>query len=258
MIPRTQNTPAGHILPEYPLASPSRRCFLCRSSLPLRQRPSIDSRRFPRDQSGTSLVELLAVSALIVAMAAVLYSSIDGLASTAARRGAVNILMNAFEHARIAALESGQTVHVGFADKEFPIEGMQYKAFLVFRDTSEEERVAGFKDYVVLRKWTKLPGNVAFKRMANSVVSEAGGQTFAGLNEVLPDSQSDETFPCISFNSSGAVSGAQYPIELFLYEGYFSEDNDIPTRISGKLFETISFSRYTGRVEFNVTAPDLR
>ena len=191
-------------------------------------------------------------------MAGLLYSSIGRFSSSAGRRGAVNILMNAFEHARIAALESGQTVHVGFADKDFPLEGMRYKAFLVFRETSDEERAGGAKDYLVLKKWTKLPGNVALKRMADSVVPEFGGQTFAGLNEVLPDSQSDETFPCVSFNSSGAVSSSSNRIELFLYEGYCSGDRDIQTRTTGELFEKISLSRYTGRAEFNVTTTDVQ
>ena len=198
------------------------------------------------------------MSTLIILTAGLLYSSIGTVSSLAGRRGAVNVLMNAFEHARIAALESGQTVHVGFADKDFPVEEMRYKAFLVFRDTSDEERAAGAKDYLVLKKWTKLPGNVALKRVAGSVVPESGGQTFVGLNEVLSAAQSDETLPCLSFNSSGAVSGATNPIELFLYEGYFSGDRDIQTRRSGELFEKISLSRYTGRVQFDVTTADLQ
>jgi hypothetical protein len=209
-------------------------------------------------RSGASLLELLSVSALIVVMAGLLYPSIGSFSSPAGRRGAVNILMNAFEHARIAALESGQTVHVGFADKDFPVEEMRYKAFLVFRDTSDEERAVGARDYLVLRKWTKLPGHVALRRMASSVISESGGQTFTGLNELLPDNQRDETFPCLSFNSSGAVSGASNSIELFLYEGHFSGDRDVHTRWSGELFEKISLSRYTGRVQFDVTPSNDR
>jgi hypothetical protein len=198
------------------------------------------------------------VSALIILMAGLLYSSIGSFSSSAGRRGAVNMLMNAFEHARIAALESGQTVHVGFADRDFPVEGMRYKAFLVFRDTSDEERASGAKDYLVLKRWTKLPGEVALKRMAASLVPESGGRTFPGLGELLPNSQSDETFPCLSFNSSGAVSGTSNPIEVFLYEGSFSGDRDIQARRSDKLFEKISLSRYTGRVQFDVTTADLQ
>ncbi|HVJ56933.1 MAG TPA: hypothetical protein VM574_03775, partial [Terrimicrobiaceae bacterium] len=96
-------------------------------------------------QTGASLLELLSVSALIVVMAGLLHSSIGSFSSSVGRRGAVNILMNAIEYARVVALESGQTVHVGFADKEFPVEEMRYKAFLVFRETSDEERAAGAK-----------------------------------------------------------------------------------------------------------------
>ena len=65
--------------------------------------------------------------------------------------------MNTLELARIAALESGETVYVGFADDDFPVKEMRYKAFLVFRETSDEERAKGAKDYLVLRKWTRLP-----------------------------------------------------------------------------------------------------
>jgi hypothetical protein len=209
-------------------------------------------------QTGASLLELLSVSALIVVMAGLLHSSIGSFSSSVARRGAVNILMNAIEYARVVALESGQTVHVGFADKEFPVEEMRYKAFLVFRETSDEERAAGAKEYLVLKKWTKLPGNVALKRIPDSVVPESGGRTFPGLNEVLPENKSDETFPCLSFNSAGTVTGTSNPIELFLYEGYFSGDRDIPTRTSRQLFEKVSLSRYTGRVHFNVTTADFQ
>ena len=188
-------------------------------------------------RSGASLLELLSVSALIVLMAGLLYSSIGSFSSSAGRRGAVNMLMNAFEHARIAALESGQTVHVGFADKDFPIEEMRYKAFLVFRETSDEERAAGAQG---------LSGSQEMDETARQCRSKEGRPTvwfqnpaaerFLGLNEVLPNSQSDETFPCLSFNSSGAVSGASNPIELFLYEGYFSGDQDIQTRRSEQAF----------------------
>jgi hypothetical protein len=211
-----------------------------------------------RRQSGSSLLELLSVSALIVLMAGLFYSSISSFSSSAGRRGAVNVLMNTLEHARITALESGQTVYVGFADDDFPIEDMRYKAFLVFRETSEEERAAGAKDYLVVRKWKRLPGNVALKRAMGSIVPESGGQTFPGLNDVLPNSQHNETFPSVAFNGSGAVAGGGNPIELFLYEGYFADGQDIQTRKSGDLFEKITLSRYTGRAQFNVTTTNVQ
>ena len=218
---------------------------------------SARGRRGP-GEAGSSLLELLSVSALIVLLAGLFFTSISSFSSSAGRRGAANVVMNTLEHARVAALESGQTVYVGFSDDDFPVAEMRYKAFLVFRETSDEERAAGGKDYLVLRKWTRLPGHVAFKRVAGSVIPESGGQTFTGLAELLPGSQRDEAFPAVAFNSSGAVVSGSSPIELFLYEGYFANGNDIQTQQSGGLFEKITLSRYTGRAQFNVTTTDVQ
>ena len=211
-----------------------------------------------RAQAGASLVELLSVSAVMALLAALLYSALSGFSSSAGRRGAVNVLMSTLEHARIAALESGQIVYVGFADNDFPIKEMRYASFLVFRETSDEEQASGAGNYVVLKKWTKLPRNVAFKRVEGSLVPDSGGQNFPGLNAALPVGQEDETFPSLAFNGSGAVDGGSSPIQLFLYEGYYAGRQDIQTRKGRDLFEKISLSRYTGRAQFDVTASNVQ
>ena len=211
-----------------------------------------------RAQRGFSLVEMLSVSAVMALMAAFLYSALSTFSSSAGRRGAVNVLMNTLDHARIAALESGQTVYVGFADDDFPIEEMRYASFLVFRETSDEERASGGGNYVVLKKWARLPGNVAFKRVTGTLVPDSGGQTFPGLGTKLPIGQQDETFPSLAFNGSGAVDGGGSPIHLFLYEGYYDGRQDVQTRQGGDLFEKISLSRYTGRAQFDVAAASVR
>lgn len=207
-----------------------------------------------RAQAGFSVIELLTVSAVLTVMAAVFYSALSGFSSSASRRGAVNILLNTLEQSRIAALESGQTVYVGFADEDFPDKDMRYASFLVFRETSDDERASGAGKYIVLKKWTKLPKNVAFKRVTSSLVPNSGGQTFPGLNAALPAGQRDETFPSLAFNGAGAVDGGSNPIQLFLYEGYYADEQDIQTRKGGDLFEKISLSRYTGRAQLDVTA----
>src|SRR5262245_48230986 len=89
-----------------------------------RARPSM-RRRYFYCRSGFSLAELLSVSALIVLLAGLFFSSISSLSSSAGRRGAANVLMNTLEHARVAALESGQIVSVGFADGDFPVADMR-------------------------------------------------------------------------------------------------------------------------------------
>jgi hypothetical protein len=209
-------------------------------------------------RAGASLIELLFVAAVMMVMGGILYSALSSFSSSAGRRGAVNILLNTLEHARIAALESGQTVYVGFADGDFPVAEMRYTSFLVFRETSDEERRAGAGSYIVLTKWTKLPKNVAFKRVANSLIPSSGGQMFPGLEAVLPVTQRDETFPAVAFNSSGAVVGGSNPIQLFLYQGYYANERDIQTVKGGDLFDKISLSRYTGRAQVDVTATNVQ
>jgi type II secretory pathway pseudopilin PulG len=217
--------------------------------------------RFPKGRfcrfRGFSLLELLGVIAVMAMMMAVLLPAISGFFSTAGRRGAVNILMNTFEQARVAALESGQTVYVGFADADFPVEDMRYAAFLVFREATEEERAAG-KSYVILKKWTRLPKNIAFKTSQQSIIG-ASPTEFAGLGQEMGSASRDEFFPALGFNSSGAVDQPSANLRLFLYEGYFADGRDHLIRnkstqeTAAGLFEQISFSRYTGRAQLDIT-----
>jgi len=119
-----------------------------------------DGHRF-RAPAGFSVIELLVVVAIVALIAALSFSGTSGFLSPAGRLGATNMLLSAFEHARIAALESGQTVYVGFADLDFPVAAMRYASFLIFRETSDDERAAGSGNYFVLKRWTPLPRNVA-------------------------------------------------------------------------------------------------
>jgi hypothetical protein len=214
--------------------------------------------RAQKAPAGASLIELLFVAAVMMLMGGLLYSALSSFSSSAGRRGAVDVLLNTLEHARIAALESGQTVYVGFADSDFPIPEMRYASFLVFRETSDEERRGGAGNYTVLTKWTKLPKNVAFKRVAGSLIPNSGGQIFPGLEALLPATQRDETFPAVAFNSSGAVVGGSNPLQLFLYQGYYADQQDIRTVKGGDLFDKISLSRYTGRAQADLTTTNVQ
>ncbi|MEX1118157.1 MAG: hypothetical protein WEB60_05115 [Terrimicrobiaceae bacterium] len=206
------------------------------------------------------MIELLVVVAMVVLMMSLLLPALSGWGSSAGRRGAVTMVMNTLEQARVAALESGQTVYVGFADEDFPTLDMQYSAFLVFRDATEEEKAAGGPNYVILKKWTRLPKNISFKRVANSMVPQTTASTqFSGLGSSLPAALSDERFPHVAFTSSGSVQGGGLVPPLFIYEGYFANGQDNFTRnaaeqsSSAGLFEKITISRYTGRVQLDVT-----
>lgn len=222
--------------------------------------------------SGFSLIELVVVIAILVIMMSLLIPAIGGFSSTFGRRGAVNILMNTFEQARVAALESGQTVYVGFANDQLPSskQDMYYSSFIVFRDATDEERdpngdgnTSDGQFYTVIKKWTPLPKNISFKRVNNSLVPLTGGNlsiNYTNLNKALPASfQLSGDIPGIAFNSAGTIEGGSNPLQLFLYEGYFLNNQDNFTRnnavqqSAAGLFEKITFSRYTGRAQLDIT-----
>jgi hypothetical protein len=207
------------------------------------------------------LVELLAVVAVILMMMGLLLPAMSGWGSVAGRRGAVTMVMSTLEQARVAALESGQDVYVGFAPVDFPEASMRCAGIMVFRKGSEEESVAG-KPYVILKKWTALPKNIAFKRVDQSLMptSTADLPSFPDLSAAMGGAYANVTsFPVVKFNSSGAVEGGSNPLQLFLYEGYYANGQDNFTRNAddqsgpSALFEKISISRYTGRVQLDVT-----
>jgi prepilin-type N-terminal cleavage/methylation domain-containing protein len=243
--------------PDERIATHGIRLESCRPDDGRLRRPSCCGWRLPV-RTGFSLIELLVVVAVVMLMAMLLYSTLPSFLSSAGRRGGANMLLNTLEHARIAALESGQNVYVGFADGDFPVENMRYASFVVFRETSDDERASGAGNYTVLKKWTKLPRNVAFKRVAGSLVPDSGGQTFPGLNPELPAAHHDETFPALAFNSSGAVDGSGNPIQLFLYEGYYADQQDVQTRKGDDAFEKISLFRYTGRAQLDITSTNVQ
>ncbi|MFZ4776235.1 MAG: pilus assembly FimT family protein [Terrimicrobiaceae bacterium] len=217
-----------------------------------------------RKSRGFSILELLLVISVIAIMMSLLLPAVAGFSSTAGRRGAVNILMNTFEQARVAALESGQNVYVGFADSDFPVEDMRYAAFIVFRDATDQENPNHDKPYIVLKKWTRLPKNIALKsNITASIISSGKVKTFdSNLQYQVSTAQVANKFPAITFNSSGAIEEPSGVNKLFLllYEGYYSEGQDNHTRnkttqeSSAGLFEKISLSRYTGRAQLDITA----
>ena len=146
---------------------------------------------------------------------------------------------------------------MGFADDDFPIEEMRYASFLVFRETSDEERASGAGNYFVLKKWTKLPRNVAFKRVAGSLVADSGGQTFPGLNAACPP-VSRMQHSCLAFNCSGALMAAATRFSSSFMKATTTLDRTSKREKGGDLFEKISLSRYTGRAEFDVTASNIQ
>lgn len=248
------------VLPDSPrLGAPRCKCYrkVTNNRLPAMTLRAKCSRMLRKPTSGSnrgfSLLELLAVIAVMLVMMSLLLPAVSSFSSTAGRRGAVNVVMNTLEQARVAAIESGQTVYVGFADSTFPVEEMRNAAFIVFRERSEEERdttISG-PQYVVLKTWAKLPRSVAFKEVSASLMSNARdfGQ---GLSRVLPNGKNHANLAFVAFNPSGAVDEPASNLQIFLTEAVQSgsQQRELGTRT---LFEKITLSRYTGRAQLDIT-----
>ncbi len=200
---------------------------------------------------GFSSIEMLAVLGVIALMAALAVPSIIGMSGSAGRKGAVNVLLNTFEQARVAALTSGTTTYVGFANRYFPDENMQYRAYIVFRDRTEDDP-AGAGEYIPLTRWETLPRNIYFHRETNSLVGRNGDAPSHVIltDNSLPRLYDGAELPVIRFNSMGGIIEPTTSNHLRL----FITERDPMSDGPGGFLEQISFARFTGRATLDVTS----
>jgi len=213
----------------------------------------------PRPNRGFTLIELIAVMAIITIMLALLAPAVGNFQSTAGRNGAVNILMNTMEQARVAALESGRSVYVVFHRRIFP----EQDEIMVLRDV---DPTTGKTGYEQLTKWIKLPKGVLLHNIE--------GKSVDILSANLPDTavfdpakmpqqpklESGENLNILAFNGYGAVSfpaPTSPQLMLIVSEGVRGAGGTEAIISSNKEkaggYEIISFRRYTGRASLEVT-----
>lgn len=205
---------------------------------------------------GFSLLELVLAIGVVGILVVLIAPSAAGIAGSVNRRGAVEMVMGTLEQARVAAIEGHQRVYLGFADGDFPVESMRFAAWIVFRETNESELAAlPTRRFVILKSWTRLPKNIAFVSTGMSLV---GGPptAFPGLSSEVGSGRTDEAFPVVAFNASGAVESPAAPLRVLLYEGHFAGGRDNPLRSladgGARRVDQISLSPFTGRAQFDV------
>ena len=209
-----------------------------------------------------TLVEMLAVMTIIIIMLGLLAPAISSMSNTAGRKGAVNILMNTFEQARAAALESGANVYVILWKRQFP----EQDSILVMRDPQDWNKdemplvLAGEK--ISITPYLKLPrGILLYDGKGRNVFKSNTPQNFvdclpsvAGVFPQLKD------LGYVQFSPSGSVTHpSKDDARIFISEGVRGENGTealIGPKKERSGLETITFRRFTGRASVDISTFD--
>jgi prepilin-type N-terminal cleavage/methylation domain-containing protein len=210
----------------------------------------------PARRAGFSLLELLVVMAVMGVMMSLLLPAVSGFSSIVGRRGAVNLLMGAFEQARVAAIEAGRPVHVVLYRRNHP----EPDAIMVVRDPGDASTTSPFER---LTKWMPLPKGVLLHDPGSvNILSQPRPAEFTTARlSPTPQMAPGESLNVVTFNASGGVdypSGGTASRQLYLSEGFRGEGGNEAAisdrkKSQGTGFEVISLSRYTGRAQLDIT-----
>ncbi len=225
----------------------------------------------PDRRGAFSLLELITVIAIIVIMLSLLAPAINSMTSTAGRKGALNILMNTFEQARAAALESGANVYVVLWQRQFP----DNDRIIVLRDAVEwnknEKPQFDSGDKVPLTRYIQMPrGVLLYRGKGKSILSTSppNGET-SELDELLKQlpksggvAPQKSEIGYVKFSPTGTI---QYPASKDYSRVIISEGvrgtGGTEAILAGRKekqggLEIITFRRFTGRASVDVSTLD--
>lgn len=208
---------------------------------------------FLRSARGFSLLEMLFATALVALMATLVVPSIEGFSSAGGRKGAVIIVMNALEHARVTAITKNMDLQVFLwkrnGDSRFQPDE---------RDALMVGRING-GTVEPLTRWIPLPRGVLFHETDEADTSgfislpsaEIGSLDFPGDNDPLLHDVAQ-----ITFNSAGALNHGEDSKQLFiaLSEGQRGADGTVAVdrqKAGGQ--EIIGLARLTGRATLDIS-----
>ena len=208
-----------------------------------------------KKQRAFSLLELLAVTAILALIAGLLAPALQGLTSPAGRKGAVTIVMNTLEQARVSAIETGREVVVVFWKKNGTDESQpdEQDAMLILRKNDSEA-------WEPITRWIKLPRGVLFHGgdEDSKILSDASGLAEVSDTTIqsLPGNPSKNTLGAVHFSPTGSVQlpSTSNGLRIALTEGQRGADQTlIVNKQKDGGHEIISLARYTGRATLDVS-----
>lgn len=201
--------------------------------LPASQHLEVPEKRMP---PGFSLIEMLFVIGVIAVLSALALPALQGLVGASGKRGGVNMVVNAIERARMAAIENGVNTYVAFAPANAHAD-VNTRALMVFRDPKPGETAR-----VGLTRWMLLPTGVAYSNPPSGVETNT---VWTGLPRLATPTNAitNGSMPVIRFDRFGRVPPlSQANPAIVVSEG--------PAQ---KTKETITVQRLTGRVTVTET-----
>ena len=210
----------------------------------------------PRSKSlsAFTLLELLVVVVIMCVMMSLLAPAVAGMTSPVGRKGAVTIVMNTLEQARVSAIETGRETVVLFWKKNgvagFPPDEPDSLMILRKNEAGSWESIA---------RWVKLPNGVLLDGAVatGSEILKNAVSTLAPSLPSLAGSPDVNQLRFIQFTTSGAVkspSTSSSGLYIAFTEGQRATGSDTMAfdkqKSGGK--EVISLARYTGRSTMDI------